>query len=150
MGKVIFAVCAFLAVCIVGLGLVAYLNRDEETVAVDNLLAEDLTRRIQTAEGRGEELDLAAATEFRWDRVLIVEEGTPEAVISQALGSEFRGDINYRAESNGMFVFARGTRLVRYADYRGRGRFVGFERPVAEFPREQAVFTVRDLVVRPK
>jgi hypothetical protein len=150
MGKVIFAVCALLGACIVGLGLVAYLNREEETVAVDNLLAEDLTRRFQTAEGRGEDVDLRDATDFDWDRVLVVEQGTPPEVISEALGSEFRGELNYSAESNGLFVFARGSQLARYADYRGRGRFEGFGTPVDEFAAGEAVFTVRDLVIRPQ
>jgi hypothetical protein len=117
---------------------------------VDNLLAEDLTRRIQTAEGRGEDVDLATATRFAWDRVLIVAPDTPTARISDALGSEFRGSINYTAESNGMFVFARGTELARYADYRGRARFEGFQQPIAELPRDRAVLEVRDLVVSPK
>ena len=150
MGKVLFGVCALLALCILGLGLVAYLHREEEVVAVDNLLAEDLTRLIQTAEGRGEDVDLAAATDFPWNRVLVVAEGTPPERIGDALGSRFNGAINYTAESNGMFVFARGSVLARFADYRGRARFEGFEVPVDEFAREEAVFTVRDLVVSPK
>ena len=150
MGKVLFAVCAFLALCIAGLGLVAYLNRGEPTRAVDNLLAEDLTRSIQTAEGRGEDVDFGAETDFDWDRLLVVAPGTPEARISDALGSEFNGQMNYTAESNGLFVFARGDRLARYADYRGRARFEGFDEPVDEFAREDAVFVVRDLVVSPK
>ena len=150
MGKVLFAVCAFLALCIFGLGLVAYLNRGEPTQAVDNLLAEDLTRLIQTAESRGEDVDLAAATDFAWDRVLVVARDTPEARISDALGSEFNGELNYTAESNGLFVFARGRELARYADYRGRGRFVGFRRPIDELPADDAVLEVRDLVISKK
>jgi hypothetical protein len=150
MGKVLFGVCTLLALCIGGLALVAYLGRAERTAAVDNLLAEDITRLIQTAEGRGEEIDLAAETDFPWDRVLVVAKDTPAARISAALGSEFDGTMNYTAESNGMFVFALGTQLARYADYRGRGSFEGFDRPVDEFRREDAVFVVRDLVVSPK
>jgi hypothetical protein len=145
MGKVLFAVCAALAACILGLGLVAYLNRGEETAAVDNLLAEDLTRRIQTAEQRGEEVDLAAVTDFAWDRVLIVQPGTPPATISDTLGFEFNGALNYSAESNGLFVFVRARQVARYADYRGRGEFVGFRTPIDELDAEEAILDVRDL-----
>jgi hypothetical protein len=87
MGKVLFAVCAFLALCIAGLVLVTYVNRTEETRAVDNLLAENLTRLIQTSEGRGEDLDLAAATNFEWDRVLVVAPDTPRAKTNMPLDS---------------------------------------------------------------
>ena len=150
MGKVLAAVIGFLALCILGLGLVAYLGREEESVAVDNLLAEDLTRLIQTAGDRDGEVDLTAAAEFDWDRVLLVAPGTPNERISDALGSAFDGELNYDAESEQLFVFARGSRLARYADYRGRASFAGFDRPIAELSREEAVLSVEDLVVRPK
>jgi hypothetical protein len=151
MGKILFAVCAFLGCCIIGLGLVAYLNRDEETIAVDNLLAEDLTRRIQQAEGRNEgEVDLSTATDFAWDRVLIVAPDAPDGAIEEALGYPFRGDMNYTAESSGMFVFERAGRVARYADYRGQGTFEGFRKPVDERSADDAVLVVRDLVITPK
>ena len=151
MGKVIFGVCAFLGCCILGLGLVAYLNRDEETLAVDNLLAEDLTRRIQQAEGRNEgEVDLATVTNFAWDRVLIVAPDAPEDAIDDALGYPFRGDLNYTAESKELFIFERAGQVRKYADYRGQGTFEGFERPVAERSADAAVLRVRDLVIRPE
>ena len=150
MGKVLFAVCAFLALCIAGLALVAYLGRAPETQAVDNLLAEDLTRRIQTAEAQaGGQVDLAAATTFPWDRVLLVAPGTPAQRISDTLGYTFEGVMNYDAESNGLFVFERGQRVVRFADYRGRGRFEGFRRPIASLPFDRALLRVRGLVIRP-
>jgi hypothetical protein len=38
---------------------------------------------------------------------------------------------------------------VRFADYRGEGRFEGFDAPFHELPRARAVLRVRDLVVRP-
>ena len=150
MGKVIFGVCAFLGCCILGLGLVAYLNRDEETLAVDNLLAEDLTRRIQQAEGRSEgEVDLATVTKFAWDRVLIVAPDAPKDAIDDALGSPFRGDLNYTAESKELFIFERAGSVVRFADYRGRGRFEGFERPIATLTNETAILRVDNLTIRP-
>jgi hypothetical protein len=38
---------------------------------------------------------------------------------------------------------------VRFADYRGEGRFAGISRPFAELARDRAVFTIRGLVIRP-
>jgi hypothetical protein len=150
VGKVLFAVCAFLVLCIVGLALVSYLGRDEETLAVDNLLAEDLTRRIQQAEDRDEgQVDLATATDFAWDRVLIVAPDAPKDAIDDALGYPFRGDLNYTAESKELFIFERAGQVRKYADYRGQGTFEGFERPVDERSADAAVLRVRDLVIRP-
>lgn len=151
MGKVLFAVCAFLALCIAGLALASYLTREEETLAVDNLLAEDLTRRIQLAEREtGGEVDLTEAADFRWDTVLLAEEGMPLEAIGEAVGAEFRGVLNYDVESRGLFVFLRDGRVVRFADYRGRGTFEGFETPIARLPREDATLRVDDLVIRPQ
>ena len=50
-----------------------YLNRDEDAIAVDNLLAENITREIGTAEQRGADVDLADVTDFEWDHVLVAE-----------------------------------------------------------------------------
>ena len=61
-----------------------YLNRDEDAIAVDNLLAEDITREIGTAEQRGEDVDLAEVTDFEWDEVLIAERDATRAEISRA------------------------------------------------------------------
>jgi hypothetical protein len=141
MGKVLLAVCTFLALCIAGLALLTYLARTDETQAVDNLLAEDLTRRI----GRDERVDLLAATDFAWDRVLIVQRGTPTERISEELGFDFTGVMNYSAESNGLFVFVRARQVARFADYRGRGEFVGFRTPIDELDAEDAILRVRDL-----
>ena len=150
MGKVLFAVCAFLGLCIIGLGVLSYVARDDETLAVDNLLAEDLTRRIQTAEDETEgEVDLVTATEFAWDRVLLVAAGTPREVLARELEGEFDGVLNYDVESGALFVFERAGRVVRFADYRGRGRFEGFETPIATLTSDEAILRVDDLVVRP-
>jgi hypothetical protein len=148
MGRALLAVGALLALAFIGFGLVIYLSRDEDLVAVDNLLSERLTRSFQLAEERGEAVDLARETDFAWDRVLIVEPGTPEARISRALGSRFGGTDSFDAGE--LLVFARGSELARYADYRGRGTFARLERPVAELSREEAVFRVRDLVIFPR
>jgi hypothetical protein len=147
MARALFAVGTLLALCFIALALLVYLARDEDLVAVDNLLAERLTRAFQLAEGRGEVVDLARETDFAWDRVLLVEPDTPPARISQALGSRFAGAESF--DNGELFVFARGTRMVRYADYRGRGVFARVERPVAALSRDEAVFRVRDLVIFP-
>jgi hypothetical protein len=147
MGRALFAVGAVLALAFLGLGLVVYLSRDEDLVAVDNLLSERLTRTFQLAEGRGAVVDLARETAFAWDRVLLVEPGTPPARISDALGSRFAGTETF--DGGPLLVFALGERMVRYADYRGRGMFARVERPVAVLGRDEAVFRVRDLVIFP-
>ena len=150
MGRALAAVGGLLMLCFAILGGVIYLTRSEDRVAVDNLLAERLTRAVATAEERGEDVVLAELTPFRWERVLVAEPDTPAAEISKALGSEFKGDLNYSAESGELFVFVRDGELARFADYRGRGVFAGLDRPVAELRPGEAVFTVRDLVARPK
>jgi hypothetical protein len=141
MGKALFAACTFLALCIFGLALVSYLGRAHVAMAVDNLLAEQITRRIATSE----RVDLATVATFPFDQVLIVAPGTSNGEISDVVGSDFTGEMSYTAESNGMFVFVRAGAVVRYADYRGRGRFVGFRRPVDVLQADHAVLRVRGL-----
>jgi len=127
MARALIVIGAALALAFAGLGLVVYLNRSEDLVAVDNLLSERLTRSFQLAEGLGQDVDLARETDFAWDRVLFVEPGTPPSRISRALGSTFRGSPSFQGGE--LLVFARGTRMVRYADYRGRGVFARIPRP---------------------
>ena len=38
---------------------------------------------------------------------------------------------------------------MRFADYRGRATFTGFERPLDALPRDRAVLAVRNGVVSP-
>ena len=147
MARALIVIGAALALAFAGFGLVVYLNRSEDLVAVDNLLSERLTRSFQLAEGLGQDVDLARETDFAWDRVLFVEPGTPPSRISRALGSTFRGSPSFQGGE--LLVFARGTRMVRYADYRGRGVFARIPRPVGELPRHRAVLRVRDLVIFP-
>ncbi len=68
--------------------------------------------------------------------------------MSEELGSEYKGDLPFGSLGQ-VFVFARGDALARIADYRGRGTFTGFERPLDVVAREDAVLRVRDLVVSP-
>ncbi len=44
----------------------------------------------------------------------------------------------------------RGKHVARFADYRGEGHFEGVKRPIARIDRDDAVFSVRSLVIRPR
>ena len=70
MARALAAVGAALVFLLLVLGVVVYVNRDEDAIAVDNLLAENITREIGTAEQRGADVDLADVTDFKWDHVL--------------------------------------------------------------------------------
>jgi hypothetical protein len=143
MARALFAVAALLAVAFGVLALVVFATREEDRVAVDDILALELTRSI----GSSDEVDLRRLARGDWDRVLVVAPGTPRQTISQALGSEFRGDLPFGSAGH-LFVFAAGDALVRFADYRGRARFTGFEEPVDELRRADALLRVNAGVVR--
>ena len=148
MARALTAVGAALALALLVLGLVIYLNRDEDAIAVDNLLAESLTREFGTAEQRGQDVDLADVTDFDWDHVLLAERDASRAEISRALGAPWKGDVAFG--TGDLLIFVHRGHVARYADYRGEGRFEGVPRPVARYASNQAVFTVRDLVIRPR
>jgi hypothetical protein len=149
MTRALFAVGALLAVAFLILGVVVFSTRSEDRIAADNTLAENLTRAIQLAEeqNRGE-LDLTRVAPFAWDRVLVMAPGTARSAVSEALGSEYKGDLPFASRGQ-VFVFARGDAVARVADYRGRGTFTGFERPLDVLPRDRATLHVRSLVVSP-
>jgi hypothetical protein len=148
MARALAAVGAALVFLLLVLGVVVYVNRDEDAIAVDNLLAENLTREIATAAQRGDDVDLADVTDFKWDHVLVAEHSASRGVISKALGAPWKGDVAFG--TGDVLIFIRRGHVARYADYRGEGRFDGVPRPVARFARADALFTVRDLVIRPK
>jgi len=149
MTRALIAVGALLAVAFLALGVAVYVTREEDRITADNLLAERLTRAIQVSEqDAGGVVDLRDVAAFPWDRVLVVAPGTPRDAVSEALGNEYKGDLPFGSLGQ-VFVFARGTGLARIADYRGRGTFTGFARPLDELPRERAVLRVRNLVVSP-
>jgi hypothetical protein len=149
MGRALTAVGAFLMLCFIVLGAAVYLSRDEDQIAVDNLLAENLTRAFALAEREsGGRVALADLTDFDWERVVLVQRGTPDAAITRRLGFPWRGDVPI--EQGDIFVFLHEGRVARYADYRGEGEFVEVERPFAAFARADAVFTVRNLVFTPR
>ncbi len=148
MARALAAVGAALVFLLLVLGVVVYLNRDEDAIAVDNLLAENISREIGTAEQREADVDLADVTDFAWDHVLVAERNASRAAISEALGAPWKGEVAFG--TGDLLIFVRGKHVARYADYRGEGRFAGVPRPVARFAHDDAVFSVRDLEIRPK
>jgi hypothetical protein len=147
MARALTAVGALLVLCLLILGLAVYLGRDEDTIAVDNLLAEDISRAIGTAEDRGEDVDLGEVADFEWDEVVLAARDTTRAQVSRELGFAWKGDLQFR--TGDLLIFLHDGELARFADYRGDGRFEGVERPFARFDRADAVFRVRSLVIRP-
>lgn len=149
MGRALIAVGSFLALCFVVFGGVVYFTRDENTIAVDSLLSERISREVLVADQQDQPLDLRQVVEFDFDQVLIFQPGEPVDAISAELGFDFLGELEYTAESSEMFVFTNRGAFVRFADYRGRGRFEGLERPFASLTANEAVFEVEDGVARP-
>jgi hypothetical protein len=147
MTRALLAVGLALVALIGGLGLAVYLTRDEDNIAVDNPLAEKLTKAIALAQPNREDVNLAHQTSFGWDHVLLVARGVPRAAISRRLGYPWTGDVGFRTQEQ--FLFLRRGRVVRFADYRGDGTFAGFSTPFDLMPRARAVLRVRDLVIRP-
>jgi hypothetical protein len=147
MGRVLGLVAGLLVFFIAALGLAVYLTRDEDNLQADNLLAENFTKAVAQAPQNDGKVDLRELARFDWDRVLLVQTGTPREAISDRLGHEWTGIDT--VDGGDLLLFLRGADVVRFADYRGSNTFAGFERPFAEIPRGQAVLTVRDRVVRP-
>ena len=144
MARALGAVGALLAVAFGVLLLVVFATREEDRVAVDDILALELTRAI----GSSDSVDLRRLARGDWDRVLVVAPETPRERISAALGSKFNGDLPF-GSTGPLLVFAAGDSLVRFGDYRGRATFEGFEEPIDELPRADALLRVQDAVVRP-
>jgi hypothetical protein len=146
MGRVLFLVGAALALLLAVLALAVYLSRDENNLAIDNLLSEHFSRAVALADN-GDRVDLRTLAPFAWDHVLIVAQGTPRAAISRRIGYRWNGIVGI--DTGDLMLFENGGRVTRFADYRGEGRFAGIPRPFAELPRRRAVFVIRDLVIRP-
>jgi hypothetical protein len=150
MTRALVAVGALLAVAFLGLGVAVFATREEDRVTADNLLAERLTRAVAVSESEtGGVVDLRQVASFAWDRVIVVAPGAPQNAVSDALGAEYTGTLPF-GSAGPAFVFARGSDVARMADYRGRGSFTGFERPVHELARDRAVLRVRGLAVSPR
>ena len=76
MSRALAAIGALLTLAFIVLGAAVYLTRSEDRVAVDNLLAEDISRAFGTAEERGADVDLGRVADFDWDELLLVARGT--------------------------------------------------------------------------
>ena len=77
----------------------------------------------------------------------MVARGTPREAVSERLGYEWNGDVGF--QTGELLIFLDRGRVARFADYRGLGRFDGFESPIDTLARDEAVLRVRDLVVSP-
>jgi hypothetical protein len=150
MGRALAAVAGLLLLCFGILGVVVFATRSEDRVAVDQVLAETISRELSLADGGPDPVEFDVVTQFEWDELLVVAPDTPRATIDRALGFPFKGDLPYDAESQELFVFVRDGALARFADYRGRGTFTGIDRPVARFTPASAIFSVRGQVIRPE
>jgi hypothetical protein len=152
MGRVLGLVAAGLTLCIAVLILVVVLTRDPTRPQSDILVSENLTKAVTTTQdpenGTHGIVRLADVAPFDWDRVLLIAPGTPRAAISRRLGQEWTGIDT--VDGGEELIFLREGKVVRFADYRGNGRFAGFPQPFAELPRSRAVFVVKDLVIRPR
>ena len=148
IGRALTAVGAALVLALLVLGTVIYVNRDEDGIAVDNLLAEDISRAIGTAEDRGADVDLGRVANFEWDELVIAPRDATRAQLTRELGFPWEGELEFR--TGDILIFLRDGKLARFADYRGEGRFEGIDRPFARFARDDAVFRVRSLAIRPR
>src|SRR4051812_40879601 len=133
MGRVLALVASALAFFIAVLALAVYVTRDEDNIQADNLLAERFTKAVALAnEDSDGRVDLRDVAPFEWDRVLLVAAGTSRDQISRRLGREWTGVDT--VDGGDLLIFLRDGDVVRFADYRGRGRFEGFARPFAPLP----------------
>jgi hypothetical protein len=133
MGRVLGLVAAALVFFIAVLSLAVYVTRDEDNIQADNLLAENLSKAVaQAHEDTGDRVDLRDLARFDWDRVLLVAAGTSRDEISKRLGHTWTGIDT--VDGGDLLIFLKGDKVVRFADYRGRGSFTGFSRPFADLP----------------
>jgi len=147
MTRALLAVGGLLVLCFAVLGATVYLTRTEDRIAVDNLLAEQLSQAIGTAQEDGNgRVDLTRVARFGWSEVLLVEAGTSRDAISEELGYEWKGDVNFGVEPLLIFLGADGQ-VERFADYRGEGVFEGFSTPFDRIPRADADLRVENLVI---
>ena len=150
MARALTAVGAALALLVGGLALTVYLTRDEDNIQVDNALSEDFTRDVQLAEARQADVDLRELAPFDWSSALVVAPGTPRATISRRLGYEWLGRQGLETDAPIVILLDDRGQVVRFFEYRGQGHFQGFRTPIAQLPRDRAVFRVTDLVITPK
>jgi hypothetical protein len=152
MGRILGLVAGGLALCVAVLIVAVVLTRAPNRPQSDILVSENFTKAVTTSQdpvnGTHGVVRLEDVAPFAWDRVLLVAPRTSRAAISRRLGRTWTGIDTI--DGGEVLIFLRGGKVVRFADYRGNGRFAGLPRPFAELPRARAVFVVRDLVIRPR
>jgi hypothetical protein len=145
MGRGIALVGGGLLFFLLVLAGLVYFTRDEDNFQADNILSENFTLAVNQAAQEGEPVNLRDVADFPWDRVVLVQPGTPREAISEHLGFEWTGIDT--VDGGDLLIFLRNDEVQRFADYRGNGRFEGFERPFDELPDELTVDAGR--VIRP-
>ncbi|MDA0173485.1 hypothetical protein OJ998_30555 [Solirubrobacter taibaiensis] len=132
MGRGIALVGGGLLFFLLLLGGIVFFTRDEDNFQADNILAENFTLAVNQAALEGGTVSLREVASFPWDRVLLVQPETPREEISERLGFEWTGIDT--VDGGDLLIFLRDGKVVRFADYRGTGRFEGFERPFDDLP----------------
>jgi hypothetical protein len=132
MGRGIALVGGGLLFFLLVLAGLVYFTRDEDNFQADNILAENFTLAVNRAAEEGGDVQLREVASFPWDRVLLVQPDTPREAISERLGFEWTGIDT--VDGGDLLIFLRQGKVVRFADYRGTGRFDGFQRPFDELP----------------
>ena len=140
MARALIAVGALLAVAFGVLLLVVFATREEDRVAVDDLLALELTRSIGVSDGG--DVDLRRLARGDWDRVLVVAPGTPRGDVSEALGSEFKGDLPFGSGARCSCSPPATGSCASPTTAAGR-RSTGSSEPVDELARADAMLRVR-------
>jgi hypothetical protein len=136
-GRGLALVSAGLLFFLLLLGGIVFFTRDEDNLQADNILSEQFTLAVSQAAEEGGKVDLRELTSFPWDRVLLVQPGTPRDAISKELGREWTGIDT--VDGGDLLIFLRNDDVVRFADYRGTGRFEGFDRPFDDLPEQLSV-----------
>ena len=132
MGRGIALVGGGLLFFLLLLARLVYFTRDEDNFQADNILAETFTLSVNQAAEEGGNVDLRVIASFPWDRVVLVQPGTPRDAISEHLGFEWTGIDT--VDGGDLLIFLRDNKVVRFADYRGTGTFEGFDRPFDDLP----------------
>ena len=132
MTRALIAVGALLALAFAGLGLVVYLNRDEDLVAVDNVLALELTRAIGVA-------DQERRARSTWRGLAPVRLGPRARGRRRARrarrsprrsAAAYDGDLPLRPHRPALRLRPTGPRSCASPTTAGARTFTGFERPL--------------------
>ena len=118
-----------LFVCIALLVLAVFLTRDEDNLQADNLLAERFTLEVGPRRGHS-----TCAGSRRSSGTACCSSPRARRARRSRAGSAASGPGSTPSTAATCLIFRRGDEVVRFADYRGLGRFEGFERPFDELP----------------